>query len=88
LSSKPGKPGLPLGDELRLEPASTIARDRDLDLAVIRQNCLRTRPLAAVALATALRIVLLVAKVLSQFRIKRPLNQGLVELFEKPNFPC
>ena len=77
---------LALGDQLRLEAAGAVARDRDLDLAVIGQDRLAARAVAAVAAAAAGRIALLVAQVLGQLRPKRPLDQRLLQLFEKPVF--
>jgi hypothetical protein len=68
------KPGLSLGDQLGLETASAIAWYRDLDLAIIRQDRLRTRPVAAVALPAGRQIALLIAEVVGQFRAKRPLD--------------
>jgi hypothetical protein len=41
---------LPLGDELRLEAAGPVARHRNLDLAILGQDRLRARPVAAVPL--------------------------------------
>ena len=78
------EPGLALGDQLRLEAAGPVARDRDLDLAVLGQDRLRARPVAAVAAAAAGRVALLVAKMLGQLRTKRALDQRLLQLLEKP----
>jgi hypothetical protein len=80
------EPGLSLGDELRLEASSAVARDRNLDLAVFGQGRPRTRPVAAVAAAPTGGIPLLVAQVLSQLRTECPLNQRFLELLEKPIF--
>src|SRR3954465_6608550 len=76
--------GLALGDQLRLEAASAVARDRNLDLTVLGQHRLRTRAVAAVAAAATGRITFLVAKVLGQLRPKRTFDQRLLELFEQP----
>ena len=56
------EPGLALADQLRLEAAGPVARDRNLDLPVLGQYRLRTRAVAAVAAAAAGRIALLVAQ--------------------------
>src|SRR6202034_496572 len=76
------EPGLPLGDQLRLETAGAIARHRYLDLAIFGQYPLRTLPVTAVAFAPACRIALLVAEMFGQFRPKRALYQRLLELLE------
>jgi hypothetical protein len=83
------EPGLALGDQQRLEAAGPIARDRDVDLAIIGQDSLRAGAVAAVAAATAGRVPLLVAKVLAQLRPKRSLDERLLQLLEsKREFPC
>jgi hypothetical protein len=69
------EPRLPLGDQLRFETAGPIARHRNLDLAILGQNRLRTRPVAAVAFAAACRIALLVAEMVGQLRPERSLDQ-------------
>jgi len=43
------EPDLSLGDQPRLKTPAAIARHRNLDLAVLGQDRLRTRPFAAVA---------------------------------------
>jgi hypothetical protein len=43
------EPCLALGDQLRLEAADPVARDRNRDLAILRQDPLRARPVAVVA---------------------------------------
>jgi hypothetical protein len=47
-----------------LEAAGTIARHRNLDLAILGQERLRARPVAAVAFAASCRIALLIAEML------------------------
>jgi hypothetical protein len=47
------KVGLALGDQLQLEAAGPVARDRNLDLAALGQDRLRARRVAAVASAAA-----------------------------------
>src|SRR6202040_741347 len=78
------KPGLALGDQQRLEAAGPVARDPDVDLAIIGQDGLRAAAVAAVAAAAAGRIALLVAEMLAQLRSQRPFDQRLLQLFEKP----
>src|SRR6516162_4343410 len=87
LSSKPSNRVWPLGDQLRLEAANPVARDRNRDLAILRQDRLRARPVAAVAAAAARGIALLVTQMVGQLSAKRPLDQGLLELLEKPIVP-
>src|SRR5579863_4092991 len=76
--------GLPLGDQPRFERTGAVARYLNLDFALIRQNRLRARAVAAIAAAAARRIALLVAKVIAQLRSKRPLDQRLLETPENP----
>src|SRR5215471_6081134 len=76
------EPGLMLGDQLGYEAAGPIARYRNLDLAILSQNGLRARAVAAVAAAAPRRITLLVAKVLGQLGTERALDQCLLQLFE------
>src|SRR5580704_5431617 len=63
-----GEMRLAFGDQLRLEAADTIARHRNFDLAILGQERLRARPVAAVAFAASCRIALLIAEVLGQLR--------------------
>src|SRR6266540_5287598 len=77
---------LALGDQLRLEAAGAVAWDRNLQLAILGQHRLRACAVAAIAAATAGGVALLVAEVFGQLRPKRALNQGSLELFEKPVF--
>ena len=51
---------------------------------VLGQDRLRAAPVAAIAAAPASRVPLLVAKMIAQLRTKRPLNQRLLQLLEKP----
>src|ERR1700730_4711965 len=78
------EPRLALGDQQRLEAAGPVARDRDVDLAIIGQDRLRAGAVAAVAAATAGWIALLVAEMLAQLRSQRPLDQRLLQPLEKP----
>src|SRR5215212_7832046 len=82
------EPGLTLGDQQRLEAAGPVAWHRNVDLAILGQDRLRAGPVAAIAAAAAGRIALLVAKMLAQFRTKRPLNQRLLQLLEKTVRAC
>lgn len=49
LVGKAIEPLLSLGDQLRLEAAGAVTRHRNLDLAVLSENCLRARAVVAVA---------------------------------------
>ena len=84
MSSKPSKRVWPFGDQLRLEAAGAIARNRDIDLAILGQDRLRAGAVAAVAAAAAGRIALLVAEMLGQLGPKRTLDQRLLQLLEQP----
>ena len=68
------EPGLPLGDQMRLEATGAIAGDRNLDLTILGQDRLRARAVAAVAGTATGGITLLVTQVLGQLATKRPLN--------------
>ena len=57
---------------------------RNVDLAILGQDRLCARSVAAVAAAAARRIAFLVAQVLGQLGPERPLDQRLLELLEKP----
>jgi hypothetical protein len=74
---------LRLCDQLRFETAGPIARYRNLDLAILGQDRLRARSVAAIAFATACRIALLIAEMVGQLRPKRTLDQRLLQLFEE-----
>jgi hypothetical protein len=52
---------LPFGDQLRFEAAGAVAGNRNIDLAIIGEDRLRTCAVAAVASPAAGRIALLVA---------------------------
>ena len=75
--------GLVFTDQLRLEAAGAVARDGDLDLAILGQNRLRTGPVTAVTAAATGRVALLVAQVPSQLGAQRALDQGLLQPLEK-----
>ena len=78
------EPPLALRDQLRLEAAGPVARDLDVDLAVLGQDRLRARAVAAVAAAAARRVALLVAQMRRQLRPERTLDQRLLQPFEQP----
>src|SRR3954468_18930809 len=82
------EPRLALSDQQRLENAGPVAGHRDVDLAVLGQDRLRAGPVTAIAAAAAGRVPLLVAKMIAQLRTKRPLNQRLLQLLEKPVRSC
>src|SRR6202521_5083482 len=69
---------------LRLEGSGPISWHGDLDLAVFRQNRLRADTVAVVAAAAAGWIAFFVAEMLGQLRSESPLDQGLLQLLEKP----
>src|SRR3954469_9219090 len=76
--------GLAFGNQLRLERPGAVARNRNLDLAVLGQDGLRAGAVTAVAASAAGRIALLIAEMFGQFRPERPLDQRLLELLEQP----
>jgi hypothetical protein len=82
------EPRLSFRDQLRLEAANAVARDGNLDLAIVGQDRLRTRPIAAVATASTVGIALFISQVLSEFCAERPLDQRLLELLEEPILAC
>src|SRR3954452_22122898 len=69
------QPGLPFGDDLRLEAAVAVARHGDLDRAVLANHRLARITVAAVAAAAAGRVALLIAEVLAQLSAERPFEQ-------------
>jgi hypothetical protein len=78
------EPGLALGDQQRLEAAGPVARNGNLDLAIVGQDGLGAGAVAAVATATAGRVALLVAEMFAQLGSQRAFDQRLLQLFEKP----
>ena len=68
---EPVEPGLPFGDDLRLEAAVAVARHRDLDRPVIADHGLARISVAAVAAAAAGRFALLVSQMLAQLGAER-----------------
>ena len=75
---------LALGHDRRLEAAVAVARNRQLDRAVLGQHRLARMAVAAVARAAACRIALLVAQAIGQLGAQRPLQKRLLQLLEKP----
>src|SRR5712692_7098104 len=80
------EPGLPLGDNLRLEAAVAVARYRELDRAVVAEHRFARMAVAAVSAASAGRVALLVPQMLAQLGTQCALQQFLLELFEEPLF--
>src|SRR5713226_9564378 len=80
------EPGLPLGDDLRLEAAVAVARYRELDRAVVAEHRFARMAVAAVSAASARRVALLVPQMLAQLGTQCALQQFLLELFEEPLF--
>ena len=76
--------GLPLGHELRLEAAVAVARDRDLDRAVVAEHGFARMPVAAIAGAAAGRVALLISHMLTQLGAQSALQQPLLQLPEQP----
>jgi hypothetical protein len=81
------EPRLALGDQLRLEAAGPVPRDRNVDLAIIGQDGLRARAVTAVAASPPGWIALLVAQMIGQLGPERTFDQGTLQLFEKPSSP-
>src|SRR3974377_1448922 len=84
---EPIEPRLAFRDKAGLETPAAIAGDRNLDLAVIGQQRLRTRAVAAVAASPAGWVALLVAQMLRQLGAERPPAQPPLYFLENPLFP-
>jgi len=78
------QPGLPFGDDLRLEAAVAVARHGDLDRAVLADHRLARIAVAAVAAAATGRVALLIAEVLAQLGAERPFEQPSLQFSEQP----
>ena len=78
------EPALALRNDRRLKAAVAVARNLQVDLAVLGQNRLAGMAVAAVAAATARRIALLVAQVIGQLGAQRSLQKRLLQLLEQP----
>ena len=71
-------------DDLRREGAVAVPRNRDLRFPEVALQLLAAGAVAGVAAQPALRIMLLVAQVVGQLGVHRPLHQRLGQLLEKP----
>src|SRR5262249_9812780 len=78
--------GLPFADNLRLEAAVAVARNRNLDRTVVANQRLVRIAVAAVATATTGRIAPLISQMLSQLGAERPFQKPLLEFLEQ-SFP-
>src|ERR1039457_1474936 len=81
---EPRKAGLVLGDDPRLQASVPVARRLRVDLPEIAFQFLLAAAVARVAAVVADRVVLLIAHVLGQLGVHRPLQEGLRQLLEKP----
>src|SRR5207247_10671290 len=81
------EPPLALLDDLRLKAAVSIAGRLDLDLPVLADQRLRTRAVALVAGAPGRLPMRLVADVVGQLDLHRPLDQPLGQLRQQPTGP-
>ncbi len=70
---------MPLFDEVRLECSLSVARDRDVDGALLSFHRFLARPIALAALSGIARMVL-------QFRFQAAFNHGFGQLFEQASF--
>ena len=75
--------GLVLGDQLRLEAAKAVARDRDRQCAELALERLAAAAVAGVADRIGHRLVAVVAEVLGHLGIKCLLDQPLGQLLEQ-----
>ena len=75
--------GLPFLDELRLELRVTVAWDIDVELTALTLDRLRGLPVAGVAGVVPGRVVRLIAEVMGQLALQRPLDHSLGELLEE-----
>src|ERR1039457_500511 len=80
---EPRKAGLVLGDDLRLETPVPVPRRLQIDLAEIAFQFLLAAAVAGVAAVVARRVVLLIAYLLGQFGMHRPLQERFRQLLEK-----
>src|SRR5205807_10338624 len=79
---EPDEPPLALFDDLRLEAAVPVARSVDLDLPVLGDQRLRWRAVALIGSPTRRLAMRLIAEVLGQLNLHRPLDQPLGQLSE------
>jgi hypothetical protein len=80
-SSKPRKPPLIFGDQLRIEGSRAIARDRNLDLRGVHQNLLFQIAIAMIGAIVA-RLSCLMRQMMIHLRIQHALGQGHFQLAE------
>jgi hypothetical protein len=73
----PGKPPLPLGDDLRLEAGIPVPRHADLHRARLGEHGLGAVAIAGIAAVAAGRIVLRVAEMVIQLALQRALDDHL-----------
>jgi len=79
-----GQPPLPFAHDLRLESARRIARNPHLDRSDVGEHGLGPAAVTGVPAATAGRIVLVVADVVSDLTVQRRLEDPLRELLQQP----
>jgi len=77
---EPLKAALTLADDLRLEAPVPVAGPVDLDLPVLGDQRLRRRPVARIPAAAGRLLMRLVADVVGQLNLHRPLHQPLGQL--------
>ncbi|GAB3852785.1 hypothetical protein GCM10027610_081660 [Dactylosporangium cerinum] len=80
----PGQPPLSFPHDLRLERAGHIARHPHLDRPDIGQHGLGPVPVAGIAAAAALRIVLVVTDVIGDLALKGGFEDPLGQLLQQP----
>jgi hypothetical protein len=75
---KAGKAALVLGNQLRLEAATPVARNRQVNRLVLRQNGLLAVAIAAIAGLLAFRNLILrrICKVMVHLSVQNPLSEG------------
>ena len=84
---EPDEPPLALADDLRLKAPVAVAGRVDPDLPVLGDQRLRRRAVARVAGAAGRLLVRLVADVVGQLDLHRPLHQALGQLGQQPAGP-
>jgi hypothetical protein len=81
---KPLKTPLTLADDLRREAPIPIARRVDSDLSVLGDQRLRRRPVARVPRPAGRLLMAVIADMIGQLDLQRPLHQPLRQLTQKP----
>ena len=84
---KPLKAALALANDLRLKTTVAITRRVDPHPAVLGHQRLRRRPVARVPHATGRLLVGLIAQMVGQLDLHRPLHQALCQLREQAPGP-